>query len=25
MPPFGRHKMLSEAEIDWITEYVYGL
>jgi sulfur-oxidizing protein SoxX len=25
MPPFGRHKMLSEEEIDWITEYVYGL
>jgi sulfur-oxidizing protein SoxX len=25
MPPFGRHKMLSEDEIDWITEYVYGL
>jgi sulfur-oxidizing protein SoxX len=25
MPPFGRHNMLSEEEIDWITEYVYGL
>ena len=25
MPPFGRHKMLSEEEIDWITEYVQGL
>lgn len=25
MPPFGRHRMLSEEEIDWITEYVYGL
>jgi sulfur-oxidizing protein SoxX len=25
MPPFGRHKMLSEEEIDWITEYVHGL
>jgi sulfur-oxidizing protein SoxX len=25
MPPFGRHKMLSEEEVDWITEYVYGL
>ena len=25
MPPFGRHNMLSEEEIDWITEYVHGL
>ncbi|MGB5606827.1 MAG: sulfur oxidation c-type cytochrome SoxX [Gammaproteobacteria bacterium] len=25
MPPFGRHKMLSEQEIDQITEYVYTL
>ena len=25
MPPFGRHKMLSEEEIDMITEYVYTL
>ena len=25
MPPFGRHKMLSEDEIDWITDYVHGL
>jgi sulfur-oxidizing protein SoxX len=25
MPPFGRHQMLSEEEIDWITEYVYSL
>ena len=25
MPPFGRHGMLSEEEIDWITEYVYSL
>jgi sulfur-oxidizing protein SoxX len=25
MPPFGRHQMLSEEEIDWITEYVHGL
>lgn len=25
MPPFGRHQMLSEEEIDWITEYVYTL
>ena len=25
MPPFGRHRMLSEEEIDWITEYVHGL
>ena len=25
MPPFGRHKMLSEEEIDWITDYVLTL
>ena len=25
MPPFGRHNMLSEEEIDWITEYIYSL
>ena len=25
MPPFGRHKMLSEEEIDWITDYVHSL
>ena len=25
MPPFGRHQMLSEEEVDWITEYVHGL
>ena len=25
MPPFGRHKMLSEEQIDQITEYVYTL
>ncbi|MGD2137716.1 MAG: sulfur oxidation c-type cytochrome SoxX [Gammaproteobacteria bacterium] len=25
MPPFGRHNMLSEEEIDWITEYIYTL
>jgi len=25
MPPFGRHQMLSEEEIDQITEYVYTL
>lgn len=25
MPPFGRHQMLSEEEVDWITEYVYSL
>jgi sulfur-oxidizing protein SoxX len=25
MPPFGRHKMLSEDEIDKITEYIYTL
>jgi sulfur-oxidizing protein SoxX len=25
MPPFGRHGMLTEEEIDWITEYVYSL
>ena len=25
MPPFGRHRMLSEEQIDQITEYVYTL
>jgi sulfur-oxidizing protein SoxX len=25
MPPFGRHRMLSEEQIDWIVEYVYTL
>jgi sulfur-oxidizing protein SoxX len=25
MPPFGRHRMLSEEEIDQIVEYVYTL
>ncbi|MFV1973484.1 MAG: sulfur oxidation c-type cytochrome SoxX [Thiohalobacterales bacterium] len=25
MPPFGRHRLLSEEEIDQITEYVYTL
>ena len=25
MPPFGRHQMLSEEEIDNITEYIYTL
>ncbi len=25
MPPFGRHRMLSEEEIDLITEFVYTL
>ena len=25
MPPFGRHNMLSEEDIDMITEYVYTL
>lgn len=25
MPPFGRHKILSDEEIDKITEYVYSL
>ena len=25
MPPFGRHKMLSEEQIDLITDYVYSL
>ncbi len=25
MPPFGRHKMLSEEEIDNITDYIYTL
>jgi sulfur-oxidizing protein SoxX len=25
MPPFGRHNMLSEEQIDWITEYIYTL
>jgi sulfur-oxidizing protein SoxX len=25
MPPFGRHKVLSDKEIDLITEYIYSL
>lgn len=25
MPPFGRHEMLSEEQIDLITDYVYSL
>jgi len=25
MPPFGRHRMLTEEQIDQITEYVYSL
>ena len=25
MPPFGRHGILSDEEIDWITEYVHTL
>ncbi len=25
MPPFGRHKILSESEIDKVVEYVWGL
>jgi sulfur-oxidizing protein SoxX len=25
MPPFGRHKLLSEEEIDNVTEYIYTL
>jgi sulfur-oxidizing protein SoxX len=25
MPPFGRHKMLSEEQIDQIVEYIYTL
>lgn len=25
MPPFGRHQILSEKEIDAVVEYVYGL
>ena len=25
MPPFGKHKVLTEGEIDLITDYVYGL
>jgi sulfur-oxidizing protein SoxX len=25
MPPFGRHGMLSEEEIDWIVDYLYTL
>jgi sulfur-oxidizing protein SoxX len=25
MPPFGKHKSLTEAEIDKITDFVYGL
>ena len=23
MPPFGRFQILSEEQIDWITEYIY--
>lgn len=25
MPPYGRHAILTEQEIDWILEYVYSL
>ena len=25
MPPYGRHAILTEQEIDWIVEYVYSL
>lgn len=25
MPPFGRNKILTEAEVDKVTDYVYGL
>lgn len=25
MPPYGRHRILSEAEIDLVTEYIHGL
>ena len=25
MPPFGRHKVLSESELDKVVEYVWGL
>jgi sulfur-oxidizing protein SoxX len=25
MPPFGRHNMLTEEQIDLITDYVYSL
>ena len=25
MPPFGKHKMLTEKEIDLVTEYIYSL
>ena len=25
MPPFGRHHILSESEVDKVTEFIYGL
>jgi sulfur-oxidizing protein SoxX len=25
MPPFGKHKMLSEKEIDLVTDFIYSL
>ncbi|HQS57158.1 MAG: sulfur oxidation c-type cytochrome SoxX [Gallionellales bacterium 35-53-114] len=25
MPPFGRNKILTEAELDQVTDYIYGL
>ena len=25
MPPYGRHAVLTEQEIDWVLEYVYSL
>ncbi len=25
MPPFGRHEILTEEEIDWVVDYLYSL
>ena len=25
MPPFGKHMILTEEEIDWVTEYIHSL
>jgi len=25
MPPFGKHRIMSEAEIDKVTEFIYSL
>ncbi len=25
MPPFGKHMILTEQEIDWVTEYIHSL